>query len=118
MFTDNDDYQDEGKLEQKPLFGLEGHLSYDLPGSITGKLPVWASIDLIGAIGGETRANGENQGDSRNDWLLGGTLNFKLHKNHSLRFFYFDTVRKKNEGLDTRMLGLKWSYTFGGGLGY
>ncbi|WP_462384164.1 transporter [Pseudomonas sp. Marseille-QA0892] len=64
LFTDNSDGRN-GRLEQKPLLGLEGHLSHDLNDR------AWASLDAFYAYGGETRVAGADKHNRQNTLRLG-----------------------------------------------
>jgi hypothetical protein len=55
------------KIEQKPLFVLENHLTHNL------NKKLWIGADLRYQIGGETKADGVPDGNNIN--ILGGGLN-------------------------------------------
>ena len=59
LFGDNDDYQGDSKLEQKPLYAVEGHYSYTINRAL------WASLDATYSRGGETRIDGDWQDNNR-----------------------------------------------------
>ena len=65
IFGDNKDYRHpslgDGKLSQKPLFGLETHYSMDIARK------TWLSIGGIYGNGGQVRFEGQNQGDAQNN---------------------------------------------------
>jgi len=90
FFGDNDDYLGL-KLETKPLFELEGHLTRDITTSL------WASLDVVWYYGGKPTIDGET-GDNLNDVALGFTLGYQITNNLTMTAGYTTTIVDNDPG--------------------
>lgn len=88
--TSNTDISNGGKKEQKPLYGLETHLSYNFTPA------VWASIDFTSAFGGETKIDGINQDNAQRSLKLGGTFKATFNKKNLFAFYVQQTIYNKD----------------------
>ncbi|MNE20652.1 hypothetical protein D3C81_893840 [compost metagenome] len=106
LYGDNDDYQGDNKLEQKPLYAVEGHYSY------TFNRALWASLDATYNKGGETRINGVNQDNQQENTLLGASLGFMLSPQFGGLIAYSDTVSERTGSPDVNTWTLRLQYVW------
>lgn len=91
LFGDNDDYLGNSKLEQKPLYGVEGHYRYTINRAL------WASLDATYSAGGETKIDGIGQDNQQENVLLGASMGFMLSPQFGGMVAYTDTVSERNQ---------------------
>jgi hypothetical protein len=104
FFTNNTAYHGTQNLGQRPIPGIEGHVSYDF----TPK--VWASFDTRYSFGGDTSINGIDQNDSQQNFTLGTEVWFEPNSRNSLVFEFAMPVIHVN-GPTYIGIGLKYLYT-------
>lgn len=109
IFTDNDDYYGNKKLEQDPLYSTQLHLTYNImPG-------IWAALSGVYDQGGRTQVDGIWNDDEQDNSRAGVTLAISVNRNNSIKF-YTSTAVKTNVGSDYDLFGIIWQYRAGGGL--
>lgn len=106
LYGDNHDYLGENKLEQKPLYAIEGHYSYSFNRAL------WASLDSTYSTGGETRINGVNQDNKQQNTLLGASLGFMLSPQFGGLVAYSDTVSERTGSPDVNTWTLRMQYVW------
>lgn len=106
LYGDNDDYQGNGKLEQKPLYAIEGHYSYTINQAL------WVSLDGTWSKGGETRIDGDNQDNEQENTLLGASLGFMLSPQVGGLIAYTDTVSEQSGSPDVNTWTLRMQYVW------
>jgi len=106
VFTDNDDPFNANRIEQAPLFKLEGHITRSLSKML------WVSLDALYIGGGETTTDGVKGGNSQSSLSLGGTVNAKVSRSTSLKFSYGETVSRNDSGLDGSMIRAIINFAF------
>lgn len=79
FYEDNDDFYGGNKLEQDPLYSLQGHLVYYLA---RGR---WVSLNANFYGGGETSLNGDNRDDELENSRWGATFSTPLGRRLSLK---------------------------------
>ena len=79
FYEDNDDFYGGNKLEQDPLYSLQGHLVYYLA---RGR---WVSLNANFYGGGETSLNGDNRDDELENSRWGATFSTPLSRRISLK---------------------------------
>jgi hypothetical protein len=109
FYTENTAYQGTEILRQKPLPGLEGHLSYSFTPSL------WASLDTRYSFGGDTIVNGMNQNNAQQNFILGSEVNVSLNSQNSLVFEFAKALVHQNGPTAT---GFAVKYLFSWGKGY
>ena len=106
FFTDNDSFYGQKKLEQDPLYQLQGNVIYHFP---RGR---WLSLDGNYFWGGETQKDGVEGDDLQKNSRVGLTLGWPLSNQYSVKFY-------ANRGLVTRIgndsdtLGMALQYRWG-----
>ncbi|WP_045193708.1 transporter [Pseudomonas sp. 2(2015)] len=106
LYGDNDDYQGNSKLEQNPLYAVEGHYSY------TFNRALWASLDATYSTGGETRVDGVGQDNKQENVLLGASMGFMLSPQFGGLIAYSDTVSERNKSPDVNTWTLRLQYAW------
>ena len=106
LYGDNEDYLGDNKLEQKPLYAVEGHYSYSF------NRAMWASLDATYNKGGETRINGVNQDNQQENTLLGASLGFMLSPQFGGLIAYSDTVSERTGSPDVNTWTLRLQYVW------
>ncbi|MBW8189856.1 transporter [Neiella marina] len=94
FYTDNDDFWNDNKLEQDPLYSLRGHLIYDFsPGK-------WVSFSALHNYGGRSTINGEQKDDEKQNsiWALSG--GHPLSKTWGIKFAYIHSHNHKDTGVE------------------
>lgn len=79
FYEDNDDFYGGNKLEQDPLYSLQGHLVYYLA---RGR---WVSLNANFYGGGETSLNGDDRDDGLENSRWGATFSTPLSRHLSLK---------------------------------
>jgi hypothetical protein len=108
FFTDNTRYRGIEILKQRPLPGLEAHLSYSFNDS------VWASVDTRYSFRGDTLVNGVNQNNVQENFLLGSQVNVSLNARNTL-IFVFGRAMVHQNGPSIRGFTVRYDYTWGRG---
>ncbi|MBL1265213.1 transporter [Methylomicrobium sp. RS1] len=117
VFTDNDDQfvpvsasQGVGvRLEQSPIYALQGHLIYSF-----GK-GIWGAVDANYYTGGRATIDGRLSDNLQQNWRVGGTLSFPINRQNSIKLFGNTVVHSRTGGFfDT--VGITWQYRWGEGL--
>ncbi|MNJ54531.1 hypothetical protein D3C77_499750 [compost metagenome] len=106
LYGDNDDYQGSSKLEQDPLYAVEGHYSY------TFNRALWASLDATYSTGGETKVDGVGQDNKQENVLLGASMGFMLSPQFGGLIAYTDTVSERNKSPDVNTWTLRLNYAW------
>ncbi len=106
FFTDNNDPRNADRLEQKPVFKLEGHVTHDF------SLMFWGSLDALYTLGGETKVDGVDQDNSQSSLALGATLGVNLSRAFGFQATYGKIVDRNENGMDGNMWRVKFSYVF------
>lgn len=106
LYGDNDDYLGDNKLEQKPLYAVEGHYSYSFNRAL------WASLDATYNKGGETKINGADQDNQQQNTLVGASLGFMLSPQFGGLIAYSDTVSVRTGSPDVNTWTLRLQYAW------
>ncbi|MHC2148577.1 transporter [Pseudomonas sp. 210_17 TE3656] len=104
LYGDNDDYQGNSKLEQDPLYAIEGHYSYTINRAL------WVSLDATWNKGGETKVDGVKQDNEQENTLLGASLGFMLSPQFGGLVAYSDTVSEQTGSPDVNTWTLRLQY--------
>jgi hypothetical protein len=102
IFTDNDDFLNDHKLEQDPLYSLNGHLIYTFrPG-------VWASASTGYDYGACSSIDGAKKDDRKQDliWALGVGIPFSRHFGGKISYVGTRTLESTGVDSDSFVVGL------------
>jgi hypothetical protein len=84
LFGDNNDFVGK-KMETKPMFQIEGHLTRDFMERM------WGSLDFIWYTGGQATIDG-HEGEKMNNVGIGGTLGYQVNDNMQLTIAYATSI--------------------------
>ena len=87
LFGDNKDFMAK-KMETKPMYQVEGHLTRDFMERM------WGSLDFIWYTGGQATIDGI-EGDKMNNSGIGGTLGYHVNDNMQLTIAYVSSINDK-----------------------
>jgi hypothetical protein len=104
MFSDNNDFVGV-KLETKPMYQLEAHITRDFMERI------WGSVDVISYSGGKATIDG-TEGSSLNNLGIGGTLGYNINDNMQMYVSYNTTINDKAAD-DLKMDGFRVTLLWG-----
>jgi hypothetical protein len=104
FFSDNNDFVGQ-KLETKPMFQFEGHLTRDFMERF------WGSLDAVWYTGGQANIDTLDAG-KLNNFGIGGTLGYQVNENMQLTLSYMTTVHD-TEPEDLQMDGFRVTLIYG-----
>ena len=102
FFAENDDFLGQ-KLENKPLWQLEAHLTSDFTPNF------WGSLDLLYRAGFQSEINSVEVGDELDIGDLGFTLNYQVNDNLGIRTGFSSNVFGDSD-LETSMVRLQFIF--------
>ncbi len=107
IYGDNDDFFGGLKLEQDPLYALQGHVVrvFEKPG-------YWAALSTGYAWNGENKIDGARSGDSQKLWLSALAIGIPVGKRQGMKFAYLRIRTKNNVGADIDSFAIGWSHVF------
>lgn len=105
FYTVNDEYLAEKILEQQPVFNVQGHASYYF------KNLMWVSLNTTWVEGGTTHVDGVTQGETLDNWRIGGTWSVPLARGHSVKL-QFHIGAFTASSYDYNVVSLVYQYIF------
>lgn len=105
IFETNNNYYNGNKLEQDPLYSLQGHVIYNF------SLGHWISLNLNYFRGGETKQNGVKSDNEQSNSRFGVTYSVAITRQQSLKL-YANTGVVTRIGNDFDTFGAAWLYRF------
>jgi hypothetical protein len=106
--TDNASYRGNQVLGQRALPGFEGHISYSFRDNLVG------SLDTRYSFHGETSANGKDQGNSQQNFILGSEAIFSLNEKNNFTLTFAKALIHEN-GPAVTAVSVKYDYVWGKG---
>jgi len=95
IFTDNDDFFGGKKIEQDPLFTIQGHVVYNFrPG-------LWLSSGLAYGIGQESTVDGENKDDRKEGLLWAISAGYPITRSFGIKVGYLGRRALADTGIDS-----------------
>ena len=104
FFSDNNDFMGQ-KMETKPMYQLEAHLTHDFMEKF------WGSLDAISYSGGQATIDGV-AGSQLNNVGLGGTLGYQINGNMQMNISYSSSVND-SQPTDLKMDGFRVTFICG-----
>lgn len=93
---------------ESPVFGFEGHVSYDV------KPRLWTSLDVNFWTGGQTSINGvQNSATLQRNSRIGGTLSVPINNRQSMKVSYSNGAYVRYGG-DYQSVSFGWQYSWHG----
>jgi hypothetical protein len=105
FYTDNTSYHGKEILQQAPLPGIEGHLSYSFTHNIG------ASFDTRYSFRGTTTVDGVPQNNAQQNLILGSEMTISLNSRNTL-IFEFAKALVHNNGPAVVGFSVKYDYTW------
>jgi len=107
LFGDNDDFFGGSKLEQDPLYAIQGHIIhvFDKPG-------YWAAFSAGFGRGGPARVDGSSVDNDRRLFLSALAFGVPIRKNQGIKFAYIRQRTNTTNDADTDSLTIAWSIFF------
>lgn len=106
VHTANDDFYGGNRLEQDPLYALQGHVVRSFDGGW------WVSGGVAYGWAGEAEVNGVGKDDDRRNLLYGVSTGVSIAGTHGLRLGYFRQEGRSDVGLDAHHVLLSWTIVF------
>jgi len=106
LYSDNDEFFNGNRREQKPLYALQTHLVRMFrPG-------LWVSLSAGYGWGARSEVNDERKDDEKGDFLAGLAVGFPVGRNQGMKLAYIRTRTRKDTGADTDTLVLAWTMLY------
>lgn len=107
IYTENDDFFGGSKLEQDPLYALQGHVIrvFDKPG-------YWVALSTGYGWKGDTVIDGVRSDNSQKRWLSSLAFGIPVGKKQGIKFSYLRDRTKTDTGTDVDSLAIGWSMIF------
>ena len=106
FFTDNNDFWGGNKREQKVLSSLQTHVVH------TFKNRMWGSLSAAYDWGGETKINGIDKDDKRENLFFAVSTGLPLSRTSSIKFAYVGGRTQKDLGTDSDHFILAYIHRF------
>jgi len=94
IFTDNDDFFGGSKLEQKPLYTLQGHIVYHFMPAL------WLAGGVAYGIGQEATVDGNDKDDRRENLVVSCSAGYSVTRNFGLKVGYLGTRSFADTGIE------------------
>lgn len=109
LFTDNSEYFGGTTLEQKPIYAVQGHVSYTFrPG-------LWVALGGGHARGGRTTVDGALRNDLQENSRFGTIVSLPLARRHGLKLVFSSGIATRI-GADFDSFGVAYQFRWGGGV--
>ena len=108
VFTDNNQPFQGNKLEQDPIYNLQGHLIYNFtPG-------IWGALDANYYTGGRTTMDDKTADNLQQNWRVGATLAIPINRHNSIKLNGSTGVYSRT-GSNFDIIGIAWQFRWGEG---
>ena len=106
FFTDNDEFFNDTKLENDPLYAIQGHLIYTFrPG-------LWTSLGTAWGTGAEPTVDGERRDAETENWLAALSVGLPISPTQGVKLTYLYTSTQVETGADLNTFVLGYSKMF------
>ncbi len=106
IYTENDDFFGGNRLEQDPLYAVQGHIVRTLP------MGFWISAGVAYDWAGRSTINGAEADDEKSDLLYGGSFGFPLGRAAGMRIGYIGGRSYTDTGIDSNTIFVSLSVRF------
>ncbi len=106
LYSDNNEFWQDTKLESDPLWALQAHLVY------TFKPGLWASLGMAYGIGGEAKVNDIAKNNLSGNWLSALSFGFPIDRRQGIKVSLLTGRTQKPTGVDIDSLVLAYSVMF------
>ena len=110
LFSNNDEYFQGTKLEQDPLYSLQGHLIHTFrPG-------LWASISMGYGAGARATINGMRADTDQGNFLWVASFGFPIDRQQGIKLAFLRGSTSRATGVNYDSLIVSYAYMWGEGL--
>ncbi len=106
LYSDNNEFWQDTKLESDPLWALQAHLVY------TFKPGLWTSVGMAYGIGGEAKVNDIAKNNLSGNWLSALSFGFPIDRRQGIKISLLTGRTQKPTGVDIDSLVLAYSVMF------
>ena len=103
LFSDNNNFIDNTRLEQKTMYAAQAHVIYDL------KPGLWVSLSTAYASGGRVYLEKTKTAFEVENWLWAASFGFPIGKSQSVKLTWLSGRTQNDVGRDSDNLLLSWS---------
>ena len=103
LFTDNNNFIDNTRLEQKTMYAAQAHVIYDF------KPGLWVSLSSGYGTGGRVFLEKERTAFEVNNWLWAASFGFPIGKTQSVKLVWLSGRTQNDVGRDSDNILLSWS---------
>jgi len=103
LFTDNKNFVDNARLEQRTLYSAQAHVIYDF------KPGLWASLSTGYGVKGRVYLEGEKTAFEVDNWLWAASFGFPIGKSQSVKVTWLSGRTQNDVGRDADNLLIAWS---------
>lgn len=105
-YGDNDQFYGGRRLENDPLWALQGHAIYTFrPG-------LWVSASTAYGVGGDALVDGADKNLKVDNWLLALSLGVPINRQQGLKFSWVGTKTRNDTGADMNSFSVGWTLLF------
>lgn len=106
LFTDNDSFFQGTRLENDPLYAIQGHLIYTFrPG-------LWASLSSAWGTGAEPTVDGASRDAETENWLAALSVGMPISRTQGVKLAYIRSQTQVETGADLNTILLSYSKMF------
>jgi len=103
LFSDNKDFFDHARLEQKTLYAAQAHVIYDFEPDL------WVSLSTAYAARGRVYLEKQKTAFEVDNWLWAASFGFPIGKTQSVKLTWLSGRTQNDVGRDSDNLFLSWS---------
>ena len=104
LYTDNDDFFGDNKLENDPLYALQGHVVYTFrPG-------LWLAAGVAYGYGAQSTIDGVEKDDRKENLLWGASLGIPINRNAGVKISYIGAATQEDTGADSDTFAVGLSF--------
>jgi hypothetical protein len=103
LFTDNKNFIDNTRIEQKAMYAVQAHIIYDF------KPGLWVSVSTGYGVGGRAYLDDVKTAFEVDNWLGAASFGFPIGKRQSAKLTWLSGRTQNDVGRDSDNLLLSWS---------
>jgi len=103
LFSDNKNFIDNTRLEQKTVYATQAHVIYDF------KPGLWVSLSTAYGKGGRVYLENQKTAFEVDNWLWAASFGFQIGKSQSVKLTWLSGRTQNDVGRDSDNLLLSWS---------
>ena len=103
LFSDNKNFVDNARLEQKTMYAAQAHVTYDF------KPGLWVSLGTAYGARGRVYLDNQKTAFEVDNWLWAASFGFPIGKSQSVKLTWLSGRTQNDVGRDSDNLLLSWS---------